>query len=135
MNTAAAATTALLKPAKETRMDLTVTYTHTYAGAAEPTTITPQIKTRRGVTIISGLAPLLADHLVQMDDHQRLHTLEVLRTSIITIADEADEDTPDGATQTYAFADYGRLATTYHATADLPVAVLLDLAARIRATL
>jgi excisionase family DNA binding protein len=130
---------ALLKPTKDPRMDLTATYTHTYAGHSEPTTITPQIKTRvRGdvtITSITGLAPLLTDHLATMAEPQRLHALEVLRTARIVITDTADEDEATGSTQTTSWADHGRLTTTYDATAGLPVAVVLNLAARLRASI
>ncbi|MEU1506415.1 hypothetical protein [Kitasatospora sp. NPDC005748] len=128
-----------LRPAQEPCMDLTATYTHTYAGATEPTIITPVIKTniRRGVAVtsVTGLAPLLADHLATIDERNRLHTLEALRTARIVIADSAVEDEPTGTSQAISWADYGRLTTTYDSTVGLPASVVLDLAARIRAAL
>lgn len=116
--------------------DLTTTYTVTYTGTDQPTTITPKIRTRDRsgiqITSISGLAPLLADQIDAIkDEGDRLHTLTVLSGSIIAIA---DQDRP-GIAITATTRDHGRLATTYQGTRDLPVSTVLDLAERLRDTL
>jgi hypothetical protein len=121
-------------------LDLTASHTATYPGDTQPTTITPTIRTkvRNGVTltIVSGLAPLLADQIDAIaDEGDRLHTLTVLRGDMLTIRDTPDDAMPDGVTGGCLYRDQGTLGTTYMGTRDLPAAVVLDLAERLRAQL
>nr|WSX25548.1 helix-turn-helix domain-containing protein [Streptomyces tubercidicus] len=132
---------ALKRPSRKVNMlDLTATYTVTLPGDAAPTVITPKVRTRErnGVelTTIRGLAPLLADQIDAIDDDgDRAHTLTVLAGAIITIRSEPDQS---AAASTYGyttFRDFGRLATTYTGTPDLPVDVVLDLGEQLRTQL
>lgn len=97
-----------------------------------------KIRNRNGVTITSvrDFAPLLADKIDAItDEGDRLHTLTVLARSVIAIRDQAMEDDERGTLGYETFSDYGRLATTYAGTPDLPIETVLELAAQIRATL
>lgn len=102
------------------------------------TKATIKTRIRDGVTITSvrDFAPLLADKIDAItDEGDRLHTLTVLARSVIAIRDQAVEDDERGTLGYETFSDYGRLATTYAGTPDLPVETVLELAAQIRATL
>jgi hypothetical protein len=118
-------------------LNLSATYTVTYPGDTEPTTITPTVRTKkRGdvtLTIVKGLAPLLADQINAItDEGNRLHTLTVLSNAIIAIRDTPDDEMPDGVFGGSVYRDRGQLGTTYYGTRDLPVDTVLDLAERLR---
>lgn len=120
-------------------MDLNATYTHTYAGHAEPVTLTPKVETRTrygvATTTITHLAPLLADQINAIDEHDRLHVLEALNGQIIVICDEDDYKNAEGHDQTCYYRDHGRLTTTYRGAKGLPVETVLDLAEALRTEL
>jgi hypothetical protein len=122
---------------KQNRMDLTATYTHTYAGFDGPVTITPEIKAknRYGVTVVTNLAPLLADQINAINEYDRLHVLEVLWGKGIYLRDEADETRAEGHDQIGYWRDYGRVGTDYRGTKGLPVEAVLDLAEALRTEL
>lgn len=117
------------KEAAVPALDLTATYTID-AGPHAGTLITPQIKERsrngKNLIIVTGLAPLLADHINAIaDSGDRLHAIETLMRAQIVISDQPRD-------LTYPSRDEGRLVTTYYGTRDLPVDVVLDLAEQIR---
>lgn len=113
------------------------TYTYTQpAGCAEPTkTITSKIKTRttpdgKTLTIVMGIAPLLADQIDAIaDTGNRLHTLELLRTASLVMSDQPRP----GLEMNAVVREEGRISTTYRGTPDLPVSAVLDLGEEIRA--
>jgi hypothetical protein len=117
-------------------IDLNSTYTYTPVGDTQPVTITPRIKTRttgEGVTLtsIDRLAPLLADRIDAItDEGARRHTLTVLESARIVIADQPRPHLPGDPVR-----DEGRIATTYRGTRALPVETVLDLAEHIRTAL
>jgi hypothetical protein len=128
---------AAMRTRKATRMiDLTATYTYTPAGFPEPLTVTPTVKRRTSadgerLTIIRGLAPLLADRIDAIaDPGDRGHALTVLANASIVICDQARPGLADAHVR-----EDGRLATTYAGTRSLPVEAVLDLAEQLRAAL
>jgi hypothetical protein len=125
---------------KAPAMDLSATYTHTYAYQDTPTVITPTIttRTRSGmqITTITGIAALLADRINTItDEGDRLHAFEALRTARIHLRSIADEDAATGRDNSSSWRESGRIATDYRGTTDLPVSAVLDLAEQIRAAL
>lgn len=125
---------------RKAAMDLTASYTFTRAGDTQPTTVAPKIRTRERdgvqITTVRTFAALLADRIDAItDDARRLHTLEALLGASIAIRSEADMTDEQGTDQFTTYRDYGRLATSYEGTSDLPVETVLDLAARLRAAL
>lgn len=134
---------AMKRPArKETApmLDLTATYTFTNPGDAEPTTITPTVKTRTRPngftwTTVAGLAPLLADHLNAItDDGDRTHAAVLLQTTTVTFTDQT-EDGPDEIVNGIAFLDRGRLRVKHQATRQIPMNTVIGLAQQLRAQL
>lgn len=117
-------------------MDLTATYTWTRPGDTQSTTVTPKVRDRQRdserIISVRGLAPLLADQINAIEDEgDRLHTLEVLHSAVITISDQPG----DFFDSTIATRDEGRLATTYAGTRHLPKDAVLDLAETLRTQL
>ncbi|MFJ8677287.1 hypothetical protein [Streptomyces sp. NPDC093589] len=116
-------------------IDLSATYTIS-DGPSAGTVVTPKVRTRERnghtVTIIRGLAPLLADRIDAIADlGNRLHALEVLASACIVFSDEEGEFYTGGISSR----DNGRLRTTYAGTPDLPVDVVLDLGEQLRTQL
>lgn len=129
------------QPATTPTLDMDATYTVTYPGDTEPTTITPTVRTKTrpdGVTltIIKGLTPLLAERVDAIaDESNRMHTLIVLGGAMICIRDTPEDDAPEDESESMAgsyWRDRGTLATTYYGTRDLPVSAVLDLAEQLR---
>lgn len=123
-------------------LNLNATYTLTYAGDTEATTVTPTVRTRvrdgKTLTVIKNLAPLLADQIDAIaDEGNRLHTLTVLSGAAIFITDTPEDDAPaDGEMRSGSyFRDRGTLSTTYYGSGHLPVETVLDLAEQLRAQL
>ncbi|MFB6665903.1 hypothetical protein [Streptomyces parvus] len=113
-------------------IDLNATYTIT-EGPHAGTTITPKVRTRqRGdetITVIRGLAPLLADRIDAITDlGDRLHTLTVLMNASIVLSNLEGDFGSNGVTSR----DNGRISTSYAGTRDLPVETVLDLAEQLR---
>lgn len=120
-------------------LDLTATYTVTYPGDNEPTTITPQVKTRvkggKTLTTVSHLAPLLASQIDAIaDTGDRLHTIQALSGAVIVICDTPDASMPEDTVAMGAgwCRDRDTLRTTYSGNGHLPVSAVLDLAAQLR---
>ncbi len=119
-------------------LDLTAAYTVTYPGDSEPTTIVPQVKTKtRGettLTVVSGLAPLLADRIDAItDEGNRLATLTTLAAASIVISDTPREDLQHHAG--ISARDHGKLSTGYVGHGAVSVEEILDLAEQLRAQL
>ncbi|MFI6341109.1 hypothetical protein [Streptomyces sp. NPDC050535] len=122
-------------------MDLNVTYTVELPGDSEPRTITPVVKRRtcpdgEMLIIITGLAPLLADHVDGIaDGGDRLQVLTLLQRARIVLSDRSDPEwevlPPSGVT----VREQGRIRVQYQDNTLLPVDRLLDLAVRLRDTL
>lgn len=125
-----------------TARNLSTTYTVTFPGDTEATTITPTVRTKTrpdGVTltIVKGLAPLLADHIDAItDEGDRLHALTALSGATIYISDTPEDDRPENGESSGSFwRDRGTLSTTYYGAPGLPVSTVLDLAEQLRAQL
>jgi len=122
-------------------LDLSATYTVTYPGNTEPTTITPTVRTKTrpdGVTltIVKGLTPLLADHIDAItDEGDRMHALNVLGGATIFISDTPDDEVDDSEHSGSYYRDRGTLSTTYYGARGLPVSAVLDLAEQLRTQL
>jgi hypothetical protein len=119
-------------------MDLTATYTVTLPGDTGPRTIAPMVKRRtradgEKLTTITGLAPLLATHINAItDDGDRLHVLTLLDRARIVLSDRGDPGWEQSPPFGVAIGEQGRIRIQYQDNALLPVAVLLDLAVRLR---
>lgn len=117
-------------------MDLTATYTHTYAGDSQPTTITPKIKQStsadgENLTIIRQIAPLLADQIDAItDDGDRGHTLVTLRGANIVISDQPRPHLVHNPSVTERHE--GRIATTYQGSRHITPEHVLDVGEQIR---
>ncbi|MET9150025.1 helix-turn-helix domain-containing protein [Streptomyces griseoflavus] len=130
------------RKAKPMDINLTATYIYDAPGphGAEPTTITPAVKTRTRKTgftwtTITGLAPLFADRLNAItDEGDRIHAAILLQTSQITITDQI-EDGPDEIVNGIAFLDRGRLRVKHQPTTAIPMDAVIDLAKQLRTQL
>lgn len=122
---------------KAPMVDLTATYTWTEPDGHQ-TTVAPKVrdKTRPDgrVVSVSGLAPLLADHLDAItDDGDRVHTLMTLAGAVIALREEPAKFA-SGVVKIHARMD-GRVSTTYAGTAHLTVDQVLDLGERLHSQL
>ncbi|MFC8008705.1 helix-turn-helix domain-containing protein [Streptomyces cinereoruber] len=116
-------------------IDLATTYTWTPAGRTSPVTVTPAVSSSveedGTVTVVTGLAPLLADHINAIEqDGDRLHTLTVLAKAEIVYCDTPD-DAPFNIPGVTSL-DRGQICVQYAGTRDLLVDTVVDLALRLR---
>ncbi|MFJ2589682.1 hypothetical protein [Streptomyces sp. NPDC087538] len=112
----------------------TAAYTFDMPGPATdtPTTVTPGVKHRtarrtgKTLTVISGLAPLLAGHINAIADlGDRLNTLVQLDGAQIVLSTQESDDWQ--ATRLVSVRRRGRIRTSYRGTRHLPIAAVLDL--------
>lgn len=117
-------------------IDLNATYTWTEPDGYQ-TAVTPKIRDRirptGRIVSISGLAPLLADHIDAItNDDDRIHALTILAGAVIALRE--DPESYAGGVPIHTRMD-GRVSTTYVGAPGLPVDVVLDLGERLHAQL